>query len=137
MRGMTDEQPMSDEDRARREAQGKKIGLSLVLGLFVGLPLLGGAITWATQGWDSDNSSPDFGEGEARVMCEDFVKDRLRSPSTADFQRPDIRSVGEAQFEVSGTVDAQNAFGATVRQSYVCKVEGADGVATLLDLQTD
>jgi len=59
---------------------------------------------------------------DAWVAAEDFVKDHLRSPGTADFgwQRADkcVTDLGEGQYCVKGWVDAQNAFGAIVRSDF-------------------
>lgn len=105
-----------------------------LVGIFIGLPLLAGAYSWATDGWDSGRGG-DFGEGEARVMCEEFVSDRLKSPGSADFNRPTIVLWEDpATFRVSGSVDSENSFGATKRIDYQCTVRGEDGTATLVDL---
>jgi hypothetical protein len=68
-------------------------------------------------------------------MCEDFVKDRLKSPGTASFTRPTVTSAGVDTWRVDGSVDAENSFGGTVRVDFQCTVRGEDGVATLVDLQ--
>ncbi|MFJ5059039.1 hypothetical protein ACIP96_06420 [Streptomyces nigra] len=67
----------------------------------------------------------------AAVMCEDFVKQRLTSPGTAEF--PGVTDSDYAQtkvlsdtkpwkYKVTGVVDSQNRLGATVRSNYVCTV---------------
>lgn len=60
----------------------------------------------------------------ALVASEYFVKQQLKSPSTADF--PNLRSdgvavtkTGECTFKVVSYVDAQNGFGAQIRTRYV------------------
>jgi hypothetical protein len=80
-------------------------------------------------------SDQEFSEGEARVMCEDFVEDWLKAPSTASFTRPVVTSAGANTWQVDGSVDAENSFGGTVRIDYQCTVRGEDGTATLVDLQ--
>lgn len=62
------------------------------------------------------------GETEAWVMAKGFVKNALRSPSTADFggifdQSPNCNSAASA-WKCVGWVDAQNGFGATVRSYF-------------------
>lgn len=97
------------------------------------------SVIWSLlTGWDSgddDDESGDFGQYEAQYMCEEFIKDKLKSPGSADFQRPTSTSAGADTWKVSGTVDSQNSFGGVVRNSYVCTVRGSDGNATLVDLQ--
>lgn len=63
---------------------------------------------------------------DSYTICQDFVKNRLRSPSTADF--PSFRNVnvfetGNNKYMVKGYVDAQNSFGATLRTQYECEVQ--------------
>lgn len=67
----------------------------------------------------------------AFVMAQDFIKDRLKAPSTADF--PTLSSGrakatpiklpdGRCAFLVSTPVDAQNGFGAMIRERYTVTV---------------
>lgn len=78
----------------------------------------------------SDNS------GMARVMCEDFVKDRLVSPTSADFSRPDVRNAGGSDYWVAGSVDADNRMGAAIRIDYECTVrDEGDGSWTLQNME--
>lgn len=62
------------------------------------------------------------GETEAWVMAKGFVKNALRSPSTADFggvfdQSPNCSEVS-GSWKCIGWVDAQNGFGATIRNYF-------------------
>ena len=70
------------------------------------------------------NSGPS--ELEASVVIQDFVKEKLKSPSTAEFE-PGIvnavRKVEENTYEASSYVDSQNSFGATVRTNFKCRVK--------------
>ena len=65
----------------------------------------------------------------AVVQCQNYVKDRLRSPSTADFPWLDhsVTPAGSEAYVVRSYVDAQNGFGATVRNNYECKIQYAGG----------
>ncbi len=69
---------------------------------------------------------------DAWVMAQQFVEDRLKSPSTADFgsafgdyQDPEkvVTDLGGDKFSVRAWVDSQNSFGATIRTHFVCEVE--------------
>jgi hypothetical protein len=69
---------------------------------------------------------------DAYKMSQEFVKDQLKSPSTAQFLAYEDSHVivtydGE-WYLVSAMVDSENGFGATVRTSYICKLKfvGAD-----------
>jgi hypothetical protein len=72
---------------------------------------------------------------DAWVMAQDFVTSALRSPSTADFgsagwfgggeyQKPSesALNLGDGTWVVNGWVDAQNAFGATIRETWVIEM---------------
>ncbi|MFI2367289.1 hypothetical protein [Streptomyces sp. NPDC018833] len=78
----------------------------------------------------------------AAVMCEDFVKQRLKSPGTAKF--PGVTDGDYAtttvlsdtkpwKYKVVGVVDSQNGFGATVRSNYTCTVSTEDDDTWTLD----
>ena len=67
------------------------------------------------------------GDIMAFVMSHEFVKKRLKSPSTAEF--PSITSsgvftsyLGDCVHMITGYVDAQNSFGAVIRNEYSVKV---------------
>lgn len=57
--------------------------------------------------------------GEAISQCEDLVKENLKAPSTAKF---DTTATGDGTWIVSGTVDSENSFGATLRAEFQCTV---------------
>lgn len=59
---------------------------------------------------------------EAWVCAKAIVQDNLKSPSTAkfcSFTEASIRHIGNGEYIVAGWVDAQNGFGATVREDFV------------------
>ena len=73
--------------------------------------------------------SPDGDEVGAYVVCQQWVEEQLRSPSTADFpttNTADITQAGKV-WTVRSYVDAQNGFGATVRTPFVCTATHVDG----------
>jgi hypothetical protein len=77
----------------------------------------------ATACSDLGDSGPD--EISAYVMCQDFVEDRLKAPSSADFpQLSDwtAAKTGPDQWRIRSYVDAENSFGATIRSHFVCEV---------------
>jgi len=56
---------------------------------------------------------------EARTYCEDAIRDRLKAPSTAEFESS---YSGSGPVVVRGTVDAENSFGAMMRNTFQCTV---------------
>lgn len=66
---------------------------------------------------------------EARSICEDWVRDKLKAPATAVFT--DGRdSGGPNSYMITGTVDAENSFGAMLRTAWSCDIEYRDAVQT-------
>lgn len=67
----------------------------------------------------------------ANVMMEKFVKERLRSPSTAKFpgalERLDhVQYLANQKYKIVSWVDAQNAFGATIRTHFSGEIKQVD-----------
>lgn len=89
----------------------------LVVFIFVGI------VAVAAIGSDDEPTADD-----AVFICQEFVADRLKAPSTADFATPRqsvVRRSGNA-FIVNSYVDAENSFGANVRTRYSCMVQPTD-----------
>lgn len=69
---------------------------------------------------DGKNNSSDEAR-DAKVCAVKAVKDSLKSPSTADFcsyNDMTATSLGGDKWKVTGYVDAQNSFGATLRENW-------------------
>ena len=77
----------------------------------------------------------------AFVICQHFVKDRLKSPATAVFPlSTDTQTdhLSTVQFRNHAYVDSQNGFGANIRTHYTCTVSSTGGENWHLDdLTTD
>ncbi len=75
--------------------------------------------TWKER----DNSLLAYG------MIEDYVKNRLKSPSSADFpglfdgKADHIQRLGGQKYRIVSWVDSQNAFGAMIRTRFVGEIE--------------
>jgi uncharacterized membrane protein YfcA len=73
---------------------------------------------------ERDNST------EAYIMAQGFVKQLLKSPSSAKFPSLTDKEVFVSKngfiYTVSGYVNATNSFGATVKTFYVCELEQID-----------
>jgi hypothetical protein len=65
----------------------------------------------------------------AYVICKEYVKNSLISPSTAKFPWGDVtkKHLGNNIYEVTSYVDAQNRFGAMIRNNYYCKLQYTGG----------
>jgi len=90
--------------------------------IIIGTAIIGFGITLALPGGTLDDRGK---SGEARLACQDFVRDMLKAPATADFSGP-LNTVvmrdGDDEYIVNGTVDAENSFGAKLRSTYHCEL---------------
>lgn len=93
------------------------IGLVAVV-LFAGFAIFGGG---------GDDS------GQVKVACRDWVKDRLKSPGSADFSGEAVSQDGKT-YVVTGAVDSDNSFGAAIRNHYRCEATHDDGRSVLVSL---
>jgi len=78
----------------------------------------------AKNAWkNQDNSTM------AYIMIEDFVKNRLKSPSTAKFpgvfdgRQDHVTYLGNQKYRIISYVDSQNSFGAMIRTRFVAEIE--------------
>lgn len=87
----------------------------------------------------SDESSMAF------IQCKEFVKERLKAPSSADFPFLDYQAsiLTDNHYFITSYVEAQNAFGVKLKNNYTCSVKWdvADSSAIrnweLISLQID
>lgn len=79
----------------------------------------------------SSNRDGDAGtEREAVAQCEGFADKRLKAPDEAEY---DLAATSDGdQWVVTGTVDAENSFGAKVRSDVTCELH-FDGDTAVLD----
>ena len=61
----------------------------------------------------------------AWTIAREIVKDKLKSPSTADFPwNPDgIKMISDSTIMLYGHVDSQNSFGAMIRMQFIIKLK--------------
>lgn len=95
------------------------------------------AIVWAfIQGPEEPKSPAELAAeyrpsaADAERMCRNDVSGKLKAPGTASFG--DVRSrisgdYDDDQWTVTGWVDAQNSFGATVRSEWICQATHRGG----------
>ncbi|HET8885593.1 MAG TPA: hypothetical protein VFM70_04480 [Salinimicrobium sp.] len=85
----------------------------------------------------SDNGKKEFTPLDALVMSQHFVKQKLKSPSTAEFgsSTERVTKLNDSTFMVRNYVDSQNSFGAMIRSEYACTLYFTnDATAYLIDL---
>lgn len=74
-------------------------------------------------GDDSTQTTPKTGvtNTETHITAQGYVKNFLKSPSSADFPLSDytIFDLGDNKYKIVSYVDAQNSFGAQIRSNYI------------------
>lgn len=101
---------------------GKKFKAGIIS--LVALVLISGASIAFFSGTPDDVDRYGHDWADMIVIAEDAVKEQLKSPSTAEFSPKDETTftIEDNVWEISGWVDAQNSFGATIRNTYTVKV---------------
>lgn len=89
-----------------------------------GIILLSIIIVFLSTIFSSDTRTVD--KYDAEVFAEDFVKEKLKSPSSAKFSstsEKDIKEIEDNVWEVSGSVEAENSFGANIKNNFIVEME--------------
>lgn len=91
---------------------------------------------------EDETARPDPNLFSALYACEQYIKPRLTSPSTAKFgingtTAEAVTAFPNGTYGVVGYVDAQNAFGGTLRKNYVCEVVVGGELTRVTDLKMD
>ena len=129
---------MSDLPNTGEEQTKKKSSLNIVFILVI-LAVIIFACLMSRCGSDSSEPEVDKGDSiDAYLVCQDFVSEGLKAPSTAEFASMSdstIRNTSGDNWSVSSYVDAQNSFGAMIRTHFVCDlVYRGDGYYRLENL---
>ena len=80
---------------------------------------------------ESSSSSSSDRSRSAYYYGEEFVKKRLKSPSTAKFagnleKKDHVTKIAENEYKIDSYVDSQNSFGATIRSYWSCTIKFVD-----------
>jgi hypothetical protein len=98
--------------------------------MIFGAGLLGFIIVAASLSGGADPAPPSAPRDQntaenASSMCMVFVERNLKAPATAkfDYSADQASRVDSTTWESSGVVDAENSFGAMLRNRYYCKLQ--------------
>ena len=77
------------------------------------------------------------------VLAENGIKANLKSPSTAEFNYSSrnyndyvkLISITDSIFEITGTCDAENSFGAKLREEFTVKIKKENNELKIIDIQ--
>ena len=103
------------------------VGVIIIIACFVGMGIMLHGVSQNAKSRPSTSSSISDSYGhdkfDAITVAEKIVKDNLKSPSTAKFCSTSEAKIScsDNTWTVSGWVDAQNSFGATLRNNYTVK----------------
>lgn len=119
-----------------KPAPGSSLGCFGCLGIVVLIAIVGGIIAAIGAG-SRDDSPASLSVYSARSVCEDAVKNQLKAPATAGFEWLTETAKGTLTYELIGSVDAENGFGALIRTQFSCTAtltgDTVRGRATLLN----
>lgn len=107
-------------------------GCGVMIAIAVALIIVAGMCGAADDG-DEPDATEDLEFG-AFDVCTQFVKDRLKSPGSAEFRNyfeddgeVIVTGSGNGPYTVMSSVDSQNGFGAMIRTDFVCEVTNTGG----------
>jgi hypothetical protein len=83
--------------------------------------------------WNVFTDGPKPDGGGALTACREYVKDRLKAPSTARFSDLNLTGSG-SRWTVVGAVSAENSFGGTIDMGFTCTVSGSGTNWSLVSL---
>lgn len=91
----------------------------VVLGVVIVAGLTVASIRSGGQGDGTDDTDSGL-SSDAKDVCENSVKDKLKAPATAEFSDEQAALEGST-WTVTGSVDSENSFGALIRSTYSCE----------------
>ena len=111
--GGEDDQSAQDKASARRGALFIAGVFAVVIAVICGPTLLSGG-----------DDGPDYmnGPDDAEQQCVEWVKEKLKAPSTASFTTTASTGGETGPWTFAGTVDAENSFGAKIRNRWECEI---------------
>lgn len=103
-----------------------------VIAVAVVVVIIAAVSTWNTLINAPNRSQPVADPAAAAISaCHVAVKAQLKSPTSAKFSGETAAASGTT-WKVRGNVDADNSFGASLRYTYQCNVEGTVAVVAYL-----
>ena len=126
--GAKPESPISVNSNIEVAQVATKSGLSIVH--WLGIATVGAMLTLcsiADKPGSTSSTTPGRSDASsmAHIQCKDFVKTRLKAPSSAEFAFMDYQAerLPDHQYIIRASVEAQNAFGVKLKNNYACNVQ--------------
>jgi hypothetical protein len=108
---------MTEQEEAKADTWYDRIPMWAFVAFFTAM--IGfAALAWALTKSDAASAGDPV---SARSACHTYVEQRLKSPGSADFSG-ESTDVAGSTWVVTGSVDSENSFGGSVRNSFRCTV---------------
>jgi hypothetical protein len=119
--------PTPEEIAAKKKADNRQANI-WAAGILVALLAICGGCQLAQQ---SHKTDPEVDRSNAAIAaCESSVRDELKAPTTAKFS-DERYTDSDPSWRVTGAVDAENGFGAMIRNRFECTLtRNGDSYAT-------
>ncbi len=117
----------------------KKKGMTRIIPILF-LVIIASCLIAYCAGSNNSSSETTDPNSDAFYMCREFVRDRLKSPKSADFGTLSEGKVkiSNNHYFVSSYVDSENSFGANIRTQFICELSNLGGDQwKLVNLTTD
>ncbi len=119
---MTDEQNLASENEIPITEKEKNVNYGAIIAVILLIILCIAGYFFTNKG---QKNKPDVGSDiDAVLVCQKWVKENLKAPSTAEFpqiNKAKITKLADTTWRVVSYVDAQNSFGAMIRTYYDCE----------------
>jgi len=117
---------VSGLDRAVINIIFNRFVLNVLLVVILSVPVVYGVIFAMSSNNNHANEDRSVHDNSsmAYIQCKNFVKQHLKAPDTADFPWLQFSAgkTAEGAYIIKSYVDAQNSFGAKIRNQYTCEV---------------
>lgn len=114
-----------------------KVGSALTLGFVLVLVAMGVYSALSGPAAPPKGPSEDEIRADVAAICRNQVSRSLKAPSTAKFRDSRVQAVGTGvglAYRITGSVDAENSFGAMIRNTYECESERTESGALVTKL---
>lgn len=116
------DEPPDDGDAQPATSHASTLGCFALLAVPV---IAVGALAWSCT---ANTADPDDGSTAPLLACKQAVEGQVKNPDSIDWHTLDT-TIGKRK--ITGSLDAQNVFGATKTLSYTCSLDQGDNVTAV------
>ncbi len=104
------------------EQKNRALLITSIIMPIVLLVIIGSVVFIIVDCSNQSNDIEEFDQYDIKVIAEQEVEERLKAPSTAKFSNIEVTKTGST-WVVTGYVDAQNSFGAMIRNRFRVEIK--------------